>query len=246
MRWWWFGPAVTKPELEREMRLMKEGGIGGFEVQPVYRLCSMMKPPGSKRCLFSPTSLLMRCASPRRKRANSDCAWDLTIGSGWPYGGPQVPISQAAGKLRIDRVKVAENVKRVPVPDIGLGEKLLAVFLANTTGQAIAGGSLREITEIKDGAAQLPAGLSGPHEMLFFISSRTGQQVKRPAVGAEGYVLDHLDRAAIDNYLKKVGDRLMQAFGEQRPYAIFCDSLEVYGNDWTGDFSRRVQKAARL
>src|SRR5467141_5127745 len=38
MRWWWFGPAVTKPELEREMRVMKEGGIGGFEVQPVYPL----------------------------------------------------------------------------------------------------------------------------------------------------------------------------------------------------------------
>src|SRR5690349_4741305 len=36
MRWWWFGPAVAKPELEREMRAMKEGGIGGFEVQPVY------------------------------------------------------------------------------------------------------------------------------------------------------------------------------------------------------------------
>ena len=26
MRWWWFGPAVTKAELEREMKLMKEGG----------------------------------------------------------------------------------------------------------------------------------------------------------------------------------------------------------------------------
>src|SRR5688572_28654223 len=38
MRWWWFGPAVTKPQLEREMRLMKQGGIGGFEVQPVYPL----------------------------------------------------------------------------------------------------------------------------------------------------------------------------------------------------------------
>src|SRR6266849_6082535 len=36
MRWWWFGPAVTQPQLEREMRRMKEGGIGGFEVQPVY------------------------------------------------------------------------------------------------------------------------------------------------------------------------------------------------------------------
>src|SRR5262249_50340248 len=38
MRWWWFGSSVTKTELEREMRLMKEGGIGGFEVQPVYPL----------------------------------------------------------------------------------------------------------------------------------------------------------------------------------------------------------------
>ncbi|MDQ3011256.1 MAG: hypothetical protein M3X11_11205, partial [Acidobacteriota bacterium] len=36
MRWWWYGPAVTKAELEREMRVMKESGIGGFEVQPVY------------------------------------------------------------------------------------------------------------------------------------------------------------------------------------------------------------------
>src|SRR5947208_15080421 len=38
MRWWWFGPSVTKPELEREMRMMKEGGIGGFEVQATYPL----------------------------------------------------------------------------------------------------------------------------------------------------------------------------------------------------------------
>src|SRR5947208_2580288 len=38
MRWWWFGPAVTHAEIEREMRLMKEGGIGGFEVQPTYPL----------------------------------------------------------------------------------------------------------------------------------------------------------------------------------------------------------------
>src|SRR5690348_12747973 len=38
MRWWWFGPAVTDTELGREMRLMKDAGIGGFEVQPVYPL----------------------------------------------------------------------------------------------------------------------------------------------------------------------------------------------------------------
>ena len=36
MRWWWFGPGVVKPELEREILAMKAGGIGGFEIQPVY------------------------------------------------------------------------------------------------------------------------------------------------------------------------------------------------------------------
>ena len=38
VRWWWFGPSVKKAELEREMRAMKEGGIGGFEVQATYPL----------------------------------------------------------------------------------------------------------------------------------------------------------------------------------------------------------------
>ena len=131
------------------------------------------------------------------------------------------------------------------MPDIGIGEKLLAVFLARTQNETIPHEYLREITEIKDGAVWLPAGLAGPHEVLFFISSRTGMQVKRPAIGSEGYVLNHLDRNATDNYLKNVGDRLMQAFstnGSNRPYAIFCDSLEVYGQDWTPDLLDEFKK----
>ena len=35
MRWWWFGPAVEKPELKHELEQMKEGGFGGYEIQPV-------------------------------------------------------------------------------------------------------------------------------------------------------------------------------------------------------------------
>ncbi|HEY2498844.1 MAG TPA: hypothetical protein VGK24_17415, partial [Candidatus Angelobacter sp.] len=36
MRWWWFGPAVTKPELQRELEQMKTAGIGGVEVATLY------------------------------------------------------------------------------------------------------------------------------------------------------------------------------------------------------------------
>ena len=67
-------------------------------------------------------------------------------------------------------------------------------------------------------------------------------QVKRPAVGGEGFVLDHLNRAATDAYLKNVGDRLMSAFGANKPYAIFCDSLEVYNADWSSDFLEEFQR----
>ena len=61
-------------------------------------------------------------------------------------------------------------------------------------------------------------------------------------MGAEGFVLDHMNRAATDAYLKTVGDRLMQAFGSNPPYSIFCDSLEVYNSDWSSDFLEEFKK----
>ena len=244
MRWWWFGPAVTKPQLEREMRLMKEGGIGGFEVQPVYPVALDDETAGIKTLPFLSDEFLDALRFTSEKARELGLRFDLTLGSGWPFGGPFVPLSDAAGKLRYENVKVSANSRRVKLPDIGIGEKLLAVFVARTQNNSIQHESLREITEIKDGAVWLPD-INGPHEVLFFISSRTGMQVKRPAIGSEGYVLNHLDRNATENYLKNVGDRLMQAFsttGSNRPYAIFCDSLEVYGQDWTPDLLDEFKK----
>jgi len=67
-------------------------------------------------------------------------------------------------------------------------------------------------------------------------------QVKRAAVGAEGYVLDHLSRDALDAYLSHVGDRLLRAFDGGPPYAVFSDSLEVYESDWSPDFLDEFQR----
>jgi hypothetical protein len=236
MRWWWFGPAVTKPELEREMRVMKEGGIGGFEVQPVYPLTLDDPEKGISNFPFLSDEYIdaLRFVSARARELG--LRMDLTVGSGWPYGGPQVSIDEAAGMLRSERVKIEAGSRRIAAPNISAGEKLIAVFLVQPRGPSIDADSIHEITDIKDGVVQLPAGLDALHEVLFFISSRTGMQVKRPAIGAEGFVLDHLNRNATENYLHKVGDRLLQAFGSQPPYAMFCDSLEVYNQDWTSDF----------
>jgi hypothetical protein len=34
VRWWWPGGDVTDEEISRELRTMKEAGIGGVEIQP--------------------------------------------------------------------------------------------------------------------------------------------------------------------------------------------------------------------
>ena len=36
VRWWWFGAAVEKPEILRELQQMKADGIGGAELAFVY------------------------------------------------------------------------------------------------------------------------------------------------------------------------------------------------------------------
>ena len=35
VRWWWNGDKVEADELVREMRLLKEAGIGGIEINPI-------------------------------------------------------------------------------------------------------------------------------------------------------------------------------------------------------------------
>src|SRR5436309_4321247 len=133
MRWWWFGPSVTKDELERELRFMKTGGIGGVEVQTTYPLALDNPAIGFRNYSFLSNEYLetLRFASERARELG--LRFDLTLGSGWPYGGPQVPISEAAGSLRIVRMNVGQDSQTVPLPDIENGEKFIAAFLRQSS-----------------------------------------------------------------------------------------------------------------
>lgn len=237
MRWWWFGPTVTKTELERELRVMRDGGIGGVEVQPVYPLLPDDEKNGIKNLPYLSDEFLEMLKFTSEKTKELGMRFDLTLGSGWSFGGAKTPISEAAGQIRFERVKVAADTKRVPMPSMIPSEKLLGVFLAVTNGNQIAENNTKELTEIRDGNVFLPANFAANSEVLFFISGKSGMQVKRPSVGAEGYVLNHLDRPSVDSYLKNTGDRLYSAFDKNNvPFSFFCDSLEVYNQDWTDDF----------
>ncbi len=80
---------------------------------------------------------------------------------------------------------------------------------------------------------------------MVFLDSPTGQLVKRPTIGMEGPVLDHHSREAMALFLRAAGDRVMNALASEEapPFdSVFCDSLEVYGADWTKDFLAEFEK----
>ena len=234
MRWWWFGAAVEKPELEKEIRTMKDGGIGGFEVQPVYPLTLDDPAHGLINHPYLSKEFLDALTFTGRKARELGMRMDLTLCSGWPYGGPNVPIEQAAGRLRVDRVPVPAGATTVKAPRIAEGEKLLAVFVGS-------GATYTRVAEISGDPIAVGGGDS-ERTALLFLSSHTRMMVKRPAVGAEGYVLDHYSRAAIENHLQHVGEPLLAALAQTKPYAVFSDSLEVERSAWTPTFLEEFRK----
>jgi hypothetical protein len=242
MRWWWFGSAVTEQELARELRVMKAAGVGGVEIQPVYPVALDDPAHQFKNLPYISGEFLDRVRFTSQQARELGLRVDVTLGSGWPYGGPHTPVTLAAGKLRYEQAVVPSGASSVALPDMENGETLLAAFLAEGFRTHLSNKPMERVTQMEQNRLQLPAGLTGPHVALFFIASRTGQQVKRAAVGAEGFVLDHYNREAITQHLNDVGNKLLQAFGSHPPYSVFSDSLEVYGSDWTTDFLAEFQK----
>jgi alpha-L-rhamnosidase len=229
MRWWWFGPAVTKPELRKELETMRGAGIGGVEIQPVYPMAMDDAAKGIRNLQYLSPEFLDAVGFANRTARELGLRVDITLGSGWPYGGPKTTLDLAAGRLRVARVPLRGSGK----PSLEPGESILASFDGSALDPEVAKGIDRTFKDSSEPTAE---------SRLYFIAGHTGQQVKRAAFGAEGNVLDHFNRAAIDEHLRDIAEPLLGAFGDKPPYSVFSDSLEVYGADWTANLWEEFRK----
>ncbi|HET9566142.1 MAG TPA: glycosyl hydrolase, partial [Mycobacterium sp.] len=233
LRWWWFGPSVDRDELTRELTAMAGAGFGGVEVAYVY-------PLGPATTDFMSDAFLadLRFAADRAHELG--LRFDLTLGSGWSFGGPHITDELAARRLHWERRELTPGPLEVPVVSPWPGDQLVAAY--------VGAGSIQEQPEsydlmpIVDGMIKIPDG-HGPRQVLLAYAQRTGQNVKRAAVGSEGPVLDHYSAAAVMAHLRWAGDRMLDAVPAELVGSVFCDSLEVYDSDWTpalpDEFARR-------
>ena len=232
MRWWWFGVATEKPEIRRELEQMKADGIGGAELAFVYP--QVVDDPAkhlvNEPFLSSPMLDNVGYAASEARRLG--LRMDVTLGSGWPYGGPATTLPQSAGCLRVLELPIAPGATSLPAFQLAEGESVLSISLVSgepkhwnaASAQLLAPGQTKDLAQS-----------TAPRTALVFISGHTGQRVKRAAVGAEGWVLDPFSHQAVATHLNAVGEPLLKAFGAEPPHAVFSDSLEAYGADWTPD-----------
>src|SRR4051794_41435677 len=120
-RWWWFGPAVERAELARELDEMRDAGLGGVEVAVVYPLSAET----DRFC--SPTFLadLRYAAEQARDRG---LTFEVTLGSGWSFGGPHVSAETAARRLSWDRQEIPPVAASMPVSEAWPGGELVGAW----------------------------------------------------------------------------------------------------------------------
>ena len=85
VRWWWNGDKVEANELVRELRLLKEAGIGGVEINPIAfpSYCDSIGKPSLKWLSPEWIDMLQVCFN---EADSLGMTCDLLVGSGWPFG----------------------------------------------------------------------------------------------------------------------------------------------------------------
>lgn len=234
-RWWWMGSAVDAANLQWNIGQYAQTGIGTLEITPIYGVT------GNERNELSYLSTDWMNALKVCQEAGDAQGVDIDMngGTGWPFGGPSVSISDAAGKL------VTKNETQT-----GDGSTELTFSVAAPEANA----SLNKVMAYRQDAEEVMDVTSyvsgntlrwtvpaGEWLLLAIYNGHTLQQVKRAAPGGEGYVLDHYNADAVARYLKYFDARFSNA-SARWPHSFFNDSYEVYGADWTPQMFSEFEK----
>ncbi|HXB93177.1 MAG TPA: glycosyl hydrolase, partial [Puia sp.] len=255
VRWWWNGDKIERSELARELRLLKEAGFGGVEINPI-------KFPASTDDRGLPS---VRWLSPEwidlldftLKEARSlDLTCDLIVGSGWPFGAEWLQGEERSqivvigthkleGPLEyevsaFDLFREADPI--VSSPYAGRTVELMAIYLVPDP--------FNKMEDAKDLSGQIASGVlhvtipPGKYVLYGLVKIHGSMEVINGAPGANGPVLNHYDEATVKKYLAHMSDTIQQRIGPLtgRVRAFFTDSMELEGANWCADMAQEFKK----
>ena len=90
-RWWWHGSAVDRQNLTSELEALRDVGIGGVEITPIYGV----RGEETRFIPFLSESWVAMLGHALREAQRLDLGVDMATGTGWPFGGPWVDEANA-------------------------------------------------------------------------------------------------------------------------------------------------------
>lgn len=255
VRWWWNGDKIEKDELIRELRLLKENGIGGVEINPIKfpaRTDDMGKE--SVIWLSDEWNDLLLAALKEAQSLGMIC--DLIVGSGWPFGAEYlkgeersqvvvIAVKKLEGPLEyesstFDLFKEADPGITSPYP--GRKMEMLKVLLVPDPLS-----SLEDVKDLTDQVRNDSLSISipkGKYALYGLVKIHSFMEVINGAPGANGPVLNHYNKEAVEKYLNHMTDTIQQRIGPLSKYvrALFTDSMELEGANWCSDMMEEFKK----
>ena len=235
VRWWWMGSVVDEKNLAQNLTAYQNAGIGGVEITPIYgavgyeaRYIDFLSPKWMDMLHFTVN-----------KANGLGLGVDMNTGTGWPFGGPQIKPENAATKLIIQKYSIKEGEK-LNEPIKVKEAKQDAAQLQALTAYGNNGEILNLLGKVAADGNLDWSPSKGNWQIYALFAGKTRQMVKRAAPGGEGFTLDHLDRNAVDVYLKRFDDAF--ANKPQGIRSFFNDSYEVYGANWSPTFFNEFKK----
>jgi hypothetical protein len=220
VRWWWMGSDVDSVGIRKHLVAFQNAGIGGVEITPIYGVRG--REQYYKKFLSEEWLDMYRFTLEEAGRRGISV--DMNTGTGWPFGGPEVGIEDAAtcamfqelflkkGELTVEKFD-AQGEKGAVI------EKLMGYY---------ASGEVRDLTHLVGERGIFSLQPEEDVHLIVLYRKPTYQKVKRAAPGGEGWVLNPFDKAAVTRYLQK-----FDVLGKYQPEHYFNDSYEVYGADWS-------------
>jgi hypothetical protein len=227
--WWWMGSAVNKTDIKKQLVAFEKTGLGGVHIIPIYGVKGFEDQFKS----FLSEEWFETVQYTIREAEKLNLGVDITLGTGWPYGGSQIDPKHAAKKLvsrqfdfpNSDLISINIQKKK---SDIGLID-VIAVYASD--------GKERIDLTPQSGKEMINQKVTLSDWMVtVFGFTLTEQLVKRAAPGGEGLVMDYFDDQSVMYYLNYFDSIFSHTEYPINPRALYHDSYEVYRANWTGRF----------
>ena len=256
VRWWWNGDCVTERELLRELDILAAAGIGGVEINPIAMPDGASATGAEALEWLSPEWNRMAGVAARGARERGMLA-DMIVGSGWPFGGRFLESGETIQAIGVSRTTIEgptvfearlEEITKPPkVRNVveGAADPRL-VYLRLVPRNATGIGDCVDVMDrvAPDGTVELEIP-PGEHTLHAGMWRESFTAVVHGAPGSDGQVLDHLNSAAVERYLRRMSSALGPALGGRLGdglRAMFCDSIELSGANWTTDFPEQFHR----